>query len=305
MNNKNTACETDEQVIDLRVYINILKKRLSLIALVTLLAALISAALSFFVLTPVYEAKTILLVTHATEKQQPVGQRDDLNAIVSTITRIPVLTMNTYVGQLKSDLLMQRVIDELKLDEKGYSPRGLAQQIKATAAKDSYLIDVAVSNSDPRLAADIANTLSKEFMAMMTEKNQEVMDRSVKFMQDQMEAIKGEIQKASSPAEKTRLEKTMELLAEGITKTQIARSIDLGSTSLVVVSPAMAPTSPVKPNKKLNIAVAFMLGLMFSVALAFILEFLDNTIKTPEDVAQHLELPVLAMIPSAGKKQRS
>jgi len=434
LNDNNNTPETDEQVIDLRVYLKTLKKRRVLIAVITLLAVLTSAVLSFFVLPPVYEAKTLLLVTQATDKQQVTGQQGDLNSIVSTISRIPVLTMNTYVGQAKSEAIMQRVIDELRLAERNYTAPSLAKQIKATAAKDSNLIEVTVSNTDPALAADIANTMSREFLKLISEKNQEQMERSVKFMQDQTNTTEKELDKAveelkkfdseprgvaflqqelaaksqdlnkyqseftraevelqqiaaararfeeslaSTPktisvqkydqiqgrvvsseeinptytslveklneklaaqaekeaqvtgtqvvlaalnqqidqvqaeltdkktkqdrlqAEVKRLEDTRKLLADKTTQTQIARSIDLGSTSVVVFSPAMAPTEPVKPKKKLNIALAFVLGLMASVSLAFLLEFLDNTIKNPEDVAQHLELPVLGMIPLA------
>ncbi|OPZ73977.1 MAG: hypothetical protein BWY80_00766 [Firmicutes bacterium ADurb.Bin456] len=72
----------------------------------------------------------------------------------------------------------------------------------------------------------------------------------------------------------------------------------------MVVSPALT-ANQVKPNKKLNLAVAFLLGLMGSVALALLLEFLDNTIKTPEDVARHLDLPVMGIIPSADSKAGS
>jgi capsular polysaccharide biosynthesis protein len=99
-------------------------------------------------------------------------------------------------------------------------------------------------------------------------------------------------------SEVNRLEATADLLAEKVTQTQIARSIDLGQTSVVVVSPANTPTAPVKPNKKLNIALAFVLGLMVSVVLAFVLEHLDYTIKNPEDVERHLDLPVLGVVPA-------
>ena len=54
--------------------------------------------------------------------------------------------------------------------------------------------------------------------------------------------------------------------------------------------------SPVKPNIKLNIAVALIIGLMISVSLAFLLEYLDNTIKTEEDVERILGYPVLGII---------
>ena len=57
------------------------------------------------------------------------------------------------------------------------------------------------------------------------------------------------------------------------------------------------PKTPVKPNKKLNIAIAFFLGLMVSVGLSFLLEYMDSTIKTSEDIKKYLDLPVLGTIP--------
>ncbi|AGK95910.1 YveK family protein [Clostridium pasteurianum] len=55
--------------------------------------------------------------------------------------------------------------------------------------------------------------------------------------------------------------------------------------------------SPVKPNKKMNIAIAFFLGLMVSVGISFLLEYMDSTLKTSEDVKRYLDLPVLGTIP--------
>lgn len=294
----------DEKIIDLRMLINALKKRFWVIALLTTLAVIVSGFLSYYVMTPVYQARTVLLVTQAADKPQVTGQKDDVNSILNTMYRIPVLTMNTYVGQVKSEVLMQRVIDKLHLDQLGYTPRALAKQIQATAAKDSYLIEVTVSNGNPILAAEIANTLSQEHMFLITENNAEVMDRSVKFLREQLEDTKKELAATTDPYERQRLQGVLTLLVEGITRSQIARSIDLGSTSLVVVSPAIAPDSPVKPNKALNMAVALFLGLMASVALVFVMEFLDNTIKTPDDVAAHLDLPVLGLIPSTNSRTR-
>lgn len=57
------------------------------------------------------------------------------------------------------------------------------------------------------------------------------------------------------------------------------------------------PENPVSPNKKLNIAIGFLLGLMVSIGLAFLLEFVDNTFKTKEQVEQILGLPVVGAIP--------
>jgi len=54
--------------------------------------------------------------------------------------------------------------------------------------------------------------------------------------------------------------------------------------------------SPVSPNIPLNIAIAFVLAFMLAVGLIFLLEYLDDTIKSEQDVKQILELPVLAEI---------
>lgn len=64
-----------------------------------------------------------------------------------------------------------------------------------------------------------------------------------------------------------------------------------------VVEQVKLPEGPVSPNKKLNIAIAFLLGLMVSIGLAFLLEFMDNTFKTKEQLEQILEVPVIGAIP--------
>ncbi|WP_129690834.1 YveK family protein [Gottfriedia acidiceleris] len=59
--------------------------------------------------------------------------------------------------------------------------------------------------------------------------------------------------------------------------------------------------SPIKPNKKLNIAIGFVVGLMISVGIAFLLEYLDNTVKTEKQLEELLELPILGVISEVKK----
>lgn len=67
--------------------------------------------------------------------------------------------------------------------------------------------------------------------------------------------------------------------------------------NVVVVDKAMVPTSPIKPRTLMNVAIAIVLGGMAAVGLAFLLEYLDTSIKSPEDVTRHTGLPVLGIIP--------
>src|SRR5699024_1934295 len=56
--------------------------------------------------------------------------------------------------------------------------------------------------------------------------------------------------------------------------------------------------SPVSPNAKSNIAIAFVLGGMVGLGITFLLEYLDTTIANEKDVERHTELPVLGVISS-------
>ncbi|MDR3594818.1 Wzz/FepE/Etk N-terminal domain-containing protein [Clostridium sp.] len=64
-----------------------------------------------------------------------------------------------------------------------------------------------------------------------------------------------------------------------------------------VIESVQLPESPSSPNKKLNIAIAFLLGLMISAGLAFLLEFMDDTFKTKEQLEEILGVPVIGAIP--------
>jgi len=67
--------------------------------------------------------------------------------------------------------------------------------------------------------------------------------------------------------------------------------------NVAVVDQAQIPLSPIRPRPLMNIAVAAVLGAMAAFGLAFLLEYLDTTVKSPEDVTARLGLPVVGVIP--------
>lgn len=81
-------------------------------------------------------------------------------------------------------------------------------------------------------------------------------------------------------------------------------SAGLRASNIRVVDPAEPPVRPAKPRKLLNLAVALVIGLTLGVGLAFFQEYLDNTLKTPEDVQRYLRLPALGVIPAADANGR-
>jgi succinoglycan biosynthesis transport protein ExoP len=83
-------------------------------------------------------------------------------------------------------------------------------------------------------------------------------------------------------------------------------SAGITASNIQIVDPAELPTHPYKPNKKLNLLLAAVVGLFLGVGLAFFFEYLDNTIKTPEDLEQWVRLPSFGMVPeiSNGRRRR-
>ena len=71
----------------------------------------------------------------------------------------------------------------------------------------------------------------------------------------------------------------------------------MDAENVTVVDAATVPRSPVRPRKLLTIVVAGFAGGMVGVGAAFVLSYLDNTFKRAEDIADHLGLPVLGVVP--------
>jgi len=71
----------------------------------------------------------------------------------------------------------------------------------------------------------------------------------------------------------------------------------LRSSNIRVVDPAMIPAYPSRPAKARNIALAFLVGLVGGIGLALLREYLDNTVKTPDDIETLARLPSLAVVP--------
>jgi capsular polysaccharide biosynthesis protein len=66
---------------------------------------------------------------------------------------------------------------------------------------------------------------------------------------------------------------------------------------IALANRAPVPDQPVSPRPKVNMGIAAVLGLLVGVALAFLLEYMDSTLRGPEDVQRLLGLPVLGEIP--------
>lgn len=219
-----------EETISLKELMQTLRKRMNLIVLITLAAVVISGAVSFFVLTPIYQSSTQLLVNQE-KSDQPVYNPAEIQTNLQLI--------NTYNVIMKSPAILDKVIDDLDLD---MSVGQLNEKITVQSEKDSQVVNVTVQDPIPNQAADIANKIAEVFQA------------------------------------------------------EIGNIMNVNNVSILTKAEVGENASPVKPQPVLNIAIALVVGVMVGVGVAFLLEYLDNTIKTEQDIEKLLELPVLGAI---------
>jgi len=76
------------------------------------------------------------------------------------------------------------------------------------------------------------------------------------------------------------------------------------NSNIKIIESVKIPNNPVNSNKFINIAVAFLLGLMISIGISFLLAVIDNTLKNKEQMEKVLQLPVLGIIPDFLNNER-
>ncbi len=224
-----------EEEIDLRQYWEMLRKRWIIVVALPLIAALTSGIISFYVIKPVYQASTTLIVG---KKAGEAGQ-SAVQMLDNSVLQANLQLAKTYAAIAQSRTVEQNVIDNLDLE---LTVAELDSLITINPVKTTEILEIAVMNTDPDMSAIIANSMANEF-------SKAVID---------------------------------------------IKKVD----SVSIVDTAVTPTHPVKPNKTLNILIAFVVGLMASFGLVFLLEYLDNTVKTSDDVEKLLGIPVLGVIPN-------
>lgn len=219
-----------EETISLKELFLTLKKRLSLIIIITALATATSGIVSYFLLTPIYQSSTQILVNQSKSEEQIYNYNE---------VQTNVQLINTYNVIIKSPAILDKVIEKENLE---MTTGALNELVTVSSEQNSQVVNISVQNEDPQKAADIANSIALTFQ-----------DEITKLMNIDNVSILSQAQLGENP-------------------------------------------SPIKPQPVLNMAIALVVGLMAGVGLAFLLEYLDNTIKTEQDIENQLGLPVLGAI---------
>lgn len=224
----------EENTINLQEVAYALKKRWKLIALITIVATLISAILSFFVIKPQYEATTKLFIGKQ-ETSQNTANYDNNDIMMYQ------KLMKTYAELVKTSDLVTNAVKSANLDYNQKEIKEILTNLNVTPSADTQILDLSFKGENPKEVLKITEAITNEFIS-----------------------------------------ESKDLIPNG---------------NVQIIQKAQLPEHPVSPNKKLNILIAFFLGLMVGVGVVLLIEYLDNTFKSREDLENTLELPIIGTIP--------
>lgn len=297
--------------IELRRYIAIFWKYLWLIILTTLLAG----GAAYYVsarMTPIYSATATLKLDLAS---------DPANSNIFSMLTAGERLGKTYVAQIKSTKLMGEVAESLGMSLSPKELRELAGKVSVEQVRDTQLIDISVEDASPAVAQGLANKVAEVFTGEITAEQQARFENNKQNLDEQIAELEAQISDAQKAIaslgdpfgsdnvnmpELSRLE--MVRVQSQLSSLQTRYTILLTSAeefrlaaarysdSIILFAPAELPDSPVKPSKMKNTLLGMVVGMMVGAGVAFLREYLDDTIKTSEDVTQALGLVTLGSI---------
>jgi succinoglycan biosynthesis transport protein ExoP len=282
--------------MDLRRQLAILRAWLWLFIVSVLLAGS-AAFLVSGAMPKIYGAQSTLIVGQSLTSANP-----DYNQLLAA-QRLS----QTYASVVTTRPLAQRVIDKLGLH---LSPDQLLTEVKADAPANSALIYINVSDIDPAKAAEIANSFADELIAESPAIQgkqadlQKAIQANIDSTQSDITQTQSQIDQLTANSYRTAVQdqdlQNLEtrLVSLRATYAALLPNLDANSSNLVtIVEPAIAPTGPSSPKTMLNMILAAVLGLLAAVGIAFLVEYLDDSLTAADEVQEVTGLPTLGVVP--------
>lgn len=305
----------------LRDYITVVFRR-KLVIITTFVTVMISVIIGLILKTPVYQSSVKVLVSGKKQITSPYYKDLYLGGFHSTQIS---LTQSEIVN---SDPVIERAVKAIKLHERpfdyeknfcsplkawvidlkqkiqecmmsgntDYSPEqeqeygfrmaveALKGSIKVNPVRDTDMFTITAYDFDPESAAIIANVVSRSYIIFDLEQQLAELQmlygerhRTVMQLKDNIHTMKNNLSGTILPSEEA-----------------------IGPASVKIIEQAQKPFEPTGTNKRVTVVIAFFMSIFLGVMLAFGFEYVNQTIKSPQDVESFLKLPLLGTIPKNG-----
>jgi succinoglycan biosynthesis transport protein ExoP len=205
---------------------------------------------------------------------------------------LPEVMQSGVVQTLRSDIARQ----EAKLQETAANlgkahPQYLRMEAEISALKSQLEAESRTVARSFGAAGNVGKAREATLQAAIADQKKKILQ--LRSERDQLAVLQRDVDAAQSAY-------------EGVTRRYNQTNLEsqLTQTNVSVLNPAVEPTEPSSPNFKKNMAITVLLGLLLGGGAAFLLEFLDRRVRSADDLAEMLQLPVLAVIAPPRKPGR-
>lgn len=288
--------------MELMQYVDVVRKWIWLIVLSTVLAAGTSLVASWLT-TPVYKTSTTLMVSQTI--QDPNPSSGDIYASQQLA--------QTYVQLARREPILRATVETLGLKQ---SWESLRNQVSAVPVQGTQLIEISVLDTSPARAQAIANEIARQLILQSPTTPSPERQARIAFIQSQLPLLEERIRQAqqevlnlgeqisvsNSARQIQDLSQQQSFLNSQITQwqttyTQMLEALNQGTLNyLSVVETASLPVRPISPNIPLNVGLAAIIGLALALGGAFLMEYLDDTVRSPEEAQKLIGVPALTVI---------
>lgn len=288
--------------MELKHYLRIVWKWLWLMVL----SAGIAVAVNYYYVSqqpPVYQASAKLLVGQSIQNANPNAQ--DL----FTSQQLAL----TYIQIARTLPVLQATIDSLGVQ---MSPEQLSGMFSASIVQGTQIIELQVVDTDPARAQALANALAFQLTRQGPSSAEQDQLKRRSFIQQQVDELEIKIQDAQTSIADLQKSLPVTASAREIADNQqkiaalqgqsalwqqtyaglLAFLAPQSSNYLAVIEPAPLPRYPIGPNVNQTLLIAAAIGLALGLAGALLIEYLDDAIKTPEDITELLQLSAIGSI---------
>jgi len=306
--------------IHIKDYINVIKNR-RIVVILFLATTVAIVTLGSFIMKPVYRATATIFI----DKQSPNVLA--ASGIVALESENYYSYKDYYKSQrevITSRVIAQKVFTEFNLkDSKKYVKakdpiKEFLRNVKVESVRETRLLKLHVDDNSPVLAAKIANRIADIYVKrnlyyISREELMNLMKNEYLKLETRLSEY-SKVYKHKHPKVLRLKEVINELVGkiENVKETNFNYEIiqeelegepqyaleGLKANNISVMDPAEVPKLPLMPKKLLNIIISIVVGLFGGIAIAFFLEYLDDTVRSIEDLEKLSGWPYLGGVPT-------
>lgn len=287
--------------MEIHQFIAIIKSRKNIV-IQSVIVIFIVAMLFSLLQKPAYKASATILL-----KEKNVGSSIIFGDLLRQFNAQPERSLQTQLKLLTIGPVLDKVIKKLNLN---VSRQELLNKIDIKPEGQANMITIYVEDQSPRKAKEIANSLVAQYLANtrrstssdvsqaekeVYKKLKDTEDNIIILAKEIAQKRKGDIVPDDLTAKMDMATGLYVMLSEKHEQLRISEKLNTGDAYLI--APADIPTAPISPKPVSSGIFSLIGGLFFGVAVAMVVDQLDNTIKSSKDVEKLFDLPVIGQVP--------